>query len=112
MRLPLALFVLGALCACGPYRSTRAIADADGELATARAAGADRNAAYEYTAAVEYLHKAREVGGYARYHEAIQWGQKAREFGHEATKLSRERAANPASYPLTGDAVNVGDKRE
>ena len=50
-------------------------------------------APYEYTAAVEYLHKAREVGGYARYHEAIEFGKKARDYSREAVKLSRERGA-------------------
>ncbi len=84
MRLPLALFVLGALCACGPYRSTRAIADADGELATARAAGADRNAAYEYTAAEAYLHKAREAASHAQYDPATELAEKAKQLAGEA----------------------------
>ena len=65
--------------------------DASKAVQEARASRAPELAPYEYTAAVEYLHKAREVGGYARYHEAVEFGKKARDFGHEATKLARER---------------------
>lgn len=89
----LLLVLLLATAGCGPieyitivtFEASRAV----NEAKTVRAA---ELAPYEYTAAVEYLHQAREVGGYARYHEAIEFGKKARDYGHEAVKLSRERA--------------------
>ena len=89
----LLLVLLLATAGCGPieyitivtFEASRAV----NEAKTVRAA---ELAPYEYTAAVEYLHKAREVGGYARYSEAIEFGKKARDFGHEAVKLAQERA--------------------
>jgi len=89
-----ALLILVAATGCGPieYISTVTF-DASQAVQEAKASRAPELAPYEYTAAVEYLHKAREVGGYARYHEAIELGKKARDFGHEAVKLARERGA-------------------
>ena len=86
---------------CGPieYISTVTF-DASKAVQEAKASRAPELAPYEYTAAVEYLHKAREVGGYARYHEAIEWGKKARDLGHEAVKLSRERHSAADVPPL------------
>jgi hypothetical protein len=87
------LALLTLLCGgCGPieYISTVTF-QASKAVQEARASRAPELAPYEYTSAVEYLHKAREVGGYARYHDAIEFGKKARDFGYEAVKLSRER---------------------
>jgi hypothetical protein len=88
----IALLCLVAVGGCGPieYISTVTF-EASKAVQEAKASRAPELAPYEYTAAVEYLHKAREVGGYARYHDAIELGKKARDFGHEAVKLSRER---------------------
>jgi len=85
-----ALLVLVAGCGPIEYISTVTF-EASKAVQEAKASRAPELAPYEYTSAVEYLHKAREVGGYARYHEAIEFGKKARDFGHEAVKLSRER---------------------
>ncbi len=89
----LALLIAVAAAGCGPieYISTVTF-DASKAVQEAKASRAAELAPYEYTSAVEYLHKAREVGGYARYHEAVEFGKKARDFGHEAVKLARERA--------------------
>jgi hypothetical protein len=107
MRRSALLMLLAVATGCGPIEYISMVTfQASRAVQEARAARAADLAPYEYTAAVEYLHKAREVGGYARYHEAITFGQKAREFGHAATKLSRERAANPAA------ANPLEDKRE
>jgi uncharacterized protein DUF4398 len=87
----LALLML-VMAGCGPieYISTVTF-DASKAVQAARASRAPELAPYEYTAAVEYLHKAREVGGYARYHEAVELGKKARDFGQKAVELARER---------------------
>ncbi len=88
----LALAMVVVASGCGPIEYiSRVTFQASKAVQEAKASRASELAPYEYTAAVEYLHKAREVGGYARYHEAIEWGKKARDFGYQAVKLSRER---------------------
>jgi hypothetical protein len=96
----LALVMLVA-AGCGPieYISTVTF-DASKAVQAAKAARAPELAPYEYTAAVEYLHKAREVGGHARYEEAVEWGKRARDLGHEAVKLSRERTSAADAPPF------------
>jgi Domain of unknown function (DUF4398) len=91
----LALLMLVAT-GCGPIEYISIVTfQASKAVQEAKASRAPELAPYEYTSAVEYLHKAREVGGYARYHEAIEWGKKSRDFGHEAVKLARERGSRP-----------------
>ena len=86
------LLLISASAGCGPIEYITVVTfDASKAVQEAKASRAPELAPYEYTAAVEYLHKAREVGGYARYHEAVEFGKKARDFGHEAVRLSRER---------------------
>jgi Domain of unknown function (DUF4398) len=91
----LALLTLTLVCGgCGPIEYISMVTfQASKAVQEARSSRAPELAPYEYTAAVEYLHRAREVGGYARYHDAIEFGKKARDFGYEAVKLSRERGA-------------------
>jgi hypothetical protein len=50
VRVLTALPLVAALAACGPVRSTSSLIAADVELEAARAAGAQKTAAYEYTA--------------------------------------------------------------
>lgn len=91
----LALLML-ASSGCGPIEYISMVTfQASKAVQEAKASRAAELAPYEYTAAIEYLHKARDVGGYARYHEAIEWGKKARDFGNDAVKLARERAQKP-----------------
>ena len=90
-----ALVVLVAGCGPIEYISTVTF-EASKAVQEAKASRAPELAPYEYTSAVEYLHKAREVGGYARYHHAIEWGKKARDFGHKAYQMAREKASRPA----------------
>jgi hypothetical protein len=99
MRLWAVLLVL--LSGCGPIEYITIVTfEASKSVQEAKASRAAELAPYEYTAAVEYLHKARDVGGYARYHEAIEWGKKARDFGREATKLARTRHSSGEAPPL------------
>ncbi len=87
MRLAFALLMLlGAVAACGPTRSASARMDADEELALAKAAGADRTAIYEYTAAEAYLHEARELAGHAQYEASQELAVKAARLAREARK--------------------------
>jgi hypothetical protein len=80
---------------------------AAGAVSAAKLAQADRYAPYEYTAAEEYLHKAREEAGYAEYQDAIEFGRKAEELANRGraiavAKLSESAGASSAATPATG----------
>jgi hypothetical protein len=83
--------------ACGPIKSTPVLIDADVELSTARAAGAQTTAPYEYTSAEAYLHKAREQAAHSQYELAIANATRARELA----KVARAKAvaAPPRALP-------------
>jgi hypothetical protein len=76
--------------------STALIMDADVQVEAARAADASRLSPYEFTAAVAYLHKAREETGYADYEVAIDFAHKASKFAHEAKEKAMAAAAEGA----------------
>jgi uncharacterized protein DUF4398 len=96
----LALWAMTTATGCGPIEYISIVTfDASKAVNEAKASRASELAPYEYTAAVEYLHKAREVGGYARYHEAATWGRKSRDFGNLAAKLARERSSATDAPP-------------
>lgn len=81
------------LIACGPILSTSALVDAEVEVEAARAAGAERSATYEFTAAEAYLHEAREVAGYAAYAEATDFANRARDLARAARAKAQPQAA-------------------
>ena len=85
-----------SIVACGPveYLSqvTRKAASA---VEAARAANAETLAPYEYTSAVEYLHKAREEASSAQFQPAIRFGHKAEEMAERARRLAAQRAQEP-----------------
>lgn len=82
-RLLIALVLLGSL-ACGPTRSSTLIVDAAAELAAARTAQAPGVAPYEFIAAEEYLHKAREEQSYADFEVSERLARKARDCARAA----------------------------
>ncbi len=103
----LALIVLLAVPAssgCGPVMSTYLIVSAQAELDGAQAAEAEKYAVYEYTAASEYLQKAREEQGYADFGPAIDYSYKATELA----KKARERAEKERDKQRAPDAVPEG----
>ena len=73
-------------------------------MSDAKLAQGDRYAPYEYTAAEEYLHKAREEAGYAQYQDAIEFGRKAEELAHRARAIALTRLSQPATplVPVPG----------
>ena len=93
----LALSAWVAALGCGPieYMSqvTRKAATA---VEAARQVGAERLAPYEYTGAVEYLHKAREVASHAQYQIAIEYGRRSEELAAKARDVAVQRAREPA----------------
>lgn len=89
--LPLGL-LLGA---CGPFTYvSRVTFGASPEHARARVTNAEKMAPYEYTAATEYLRKSKELAGHARFHDANNFGKKAREMAEKAQQVARHREKN------------------
>jgi hypothetical protein len=48
-------------------------------------------APYEFTAAAEYLRRAKELAGYARFHDANNFAKKARTQAADAKKVAQRR---------------------
>jgi hypothetical protein len=95
---------------CGPIEYLNQVSSkAATAVVAAKKAQADRYAPYEYTAAEEYLHKAREEAGYAEYQDAIEYGHKAEDLAMRARAIAMSRlnapaAAEAAPAPASGPA--------
>jgi len=63
--------------ACGPIRSGGLVIDASAELSAAQTAQAPKRAPYEYWAAENFLHKAREDYSYSHFETAEIFAGKA-----------------------------------
>jgi hypothetical protein len=97
--------VLLLLAGCGPVEYINQVTRrASSEVAAARAVDAEKYAPYEFTLAVEYLHKAREEAGYADYQAAIRFGEsaekKARDARRIALSLAGTEPTNPGEAPI------------
>src|SRR5450432_3161574 len=101
--LPLLVLAVGSALAagCGPVEYINQVGNkAASAVSAAKLAQSDRYAPYEYTAAEEYLHKAREEAGHAEYEDAIEYGRKAEELANRARAITVERLAKePALTP-------------
>jgi hypothetical protein len=80
-----AAFVAG----CGPIWSAAVIVDATGKFRTARDMDAKQYSPYEYYAAEEYLHKAREKESYAQYEQAVDYAKLALAYSKAAIEKSQ-----------------------
>ncbi len=96
----LALVTLAA-SGCGPIEyinhSTFQATHAVGE---ARRAHAEELAPYEYTYAVEMLHKSRELAGFARWQVSVKFAKQAAELGRRAHEKAESHATPSASSPV------------
>src|SRR3954449_4999813 len=93
-----AVLAVVPLLGCGPVEYISQVGNkAASAVSSAKLAQADRYAPYEYTAAEEYLHKAREEAGYAEYQDAIEYGQKAEDLANRARAIAVARQAEAAS---------------
>ena len=90
-------FTLAAL-GCGPIQSTSTIHDATVAVEAARVMDAELYAPYEYTMAVNMLHKAKEEWGYSDFEAAIDFAAAALEHAEEARKIAKDS-------PLRGKPV-------
>jgi hypothetical protein len=99
-----ALLVVAPLAAtsiaCGPVEYINQVSvKAAGAVSAAKLAQADRYAPYEFTAAEEYLHKAREEAGYAEYQNAIEFGRKAEELANTGRAIAVAKLSQSAAGP-------------
>ena len=82
-----------SVAGCGPIEYLVHVPfDASGAIAEARQAGAEQAAPYEMTAAGEYLHKARELAGAARFQGAVEFGRKAAQLARDARRITYQKA--------------------
>ncbi len=87
----------GTAFGCGPIEYINQVGNrAASAVSAAKLASAERYAPYEYTAAQEYLHKAREEAGHAEYEDAIDYGHKAEDLANRARAIAIERMAKEA----------------
>src|ERR1041385_4617602 len=84
---------------CGPIISTYLIVSAQADLDGAKAAEAEKYAIYEYTAASEYLHKAKEEQGYADFGPAIDFAYKAQDLAQKATARAQDEKKRQSDQP-------------
>jgi hypothetical protein len=94
---------------CGPVEYIAQVGGrASSSLAQARREKADELAPYEYTAAGEFLKKAREEAGRSQFQTALEYGKIAEEMADRARALSRERKAGRSWDTPGGDAEIPG----
>ena len=86
-----------AVCAmsCGPIKSTSYLMRAETTLDAARAAGAEQNAPYEWTAAQLYFHKSKHEIGYSDFQQGVDYAKRALDFAIRA----RDKALKASHTP-------------
>src|SRR4051812_32651997 len=93
-RVFLLMILVGA--GCGPIEYVTTVTfQASRAVAQAKQARAESLAPYEYTIAVESLHKSRELAGHARWQDALVFGKNALDYGRKAESLAEEKRVRP-----------------
>lgn len=97
MRGALRFIICGLVAAgCGPIEYVNTVTfQASRACAEAKKVHADELAPYEYTHGVEYLHKARELAGEARWKEAVDYGRHSGEMARRAHEMASEKGQRP-----------------
>ena len=105
---------LAIAAGCGPIEYLSQVSNrAASAVAAAKQAHADRYAPYEYTAAEEYLHKAREEAGYAQYQDAIAYGHKSEDLANRARAIAVARSSQaPGPAPAAAATPPARSARE
>ncbi len=80
-----------SLTGCGPIQSTALVIEAEVNLESARAAGAERYSPYEYYSAFEYLKKSKEKQGQSKYERSIDYATIARDYAKKAERKSVDK---------------------
>ena len=94
----LTIALLIGAAGCGPVVSGVQIINANIAVSAAKTAGAKSTAIYEYTAAREYLQKAREENGYSDFAAARIYADKALDYAVKARK--KAEASSKAEQPV------------
>jgi hypothetical protein len=95
---------------CGPIEYINQVGNkAASAVSAAKLASADRYAPYEYTAAEEYLHKAREEAGHAEYQDSIEYGRRSEELANRARAIAIARLAQ---QPTKSSRLKPGGEGE
>ena len=76
---------------CGPVESTSLIVQSDTALQGAKTADAEKKSPYEYYAAEQYLHKAREKWGTSDFEYSIDYAKDARDLAKKARERSMKK---------------------
>ncbi len=96
MRGVLLLCALVMSTGCGPIEYVTTVTfQASKAVNAAKRAGAPDKAVYEWTLSSEYLHKARELAGFARFQEAIGFGRDSLKWARKAEVLALEKSSRP-----------------
>ena len=93
-RFTIRLFVISFLLiatSCGAVNSTTAIIDARNQIKQAKAKEADIYAPYEYTKAVLFLKKAKELQGYTEYQQSVVYAINAKDNAQKAITNAYKR---------------------
>lgn len=101
-----AILLAVGLTGCGPVQSGRLLVDAQAELTAAETAAADKEAPFEYVAAEQYLHKAREEQSRSEYEIAVAFAGKARDCARAAREIAE--AKTRAALGAKGAAASSG----
>jgi hypothetical protein len=105
-----ALLVIATTAGCGPIEYISQVGNkAASAVSAAKLAQADRYAPYEFTAAEEYLHKAREEGGYAQYEDAIEYGRRSEDLANRARAIA---IARQSERPTKSTRATPGSEHE
>lgn len=91
---------------CGPIVSGVQMVNVNIALSAAETAGAKKYALYEYTAAREYLQKAREENAYSDFWAARIYADKALEYAAKARKRA-ESASSAEQVPVMSETTNA-----
>lgn len=108
MRVRLVMALTVGVAACAPIQSATVISRAEEELRTARLAGADDLAPYEFTKADLYLKMAKERQGFSDFEAAKVFAEEAQRLALTAKQNApynlrlRERRAAPLSPGTEG----------
>ncbi len=85
------LLAVALLAGCASIDAHRSLASAEVAPEGARAAGAEKQAPYEYTSAEALYQKAREENGRARYGDAVEHARRSAQMADQA----RAKAVQP-----------------
>lgn len=83
--------VLAIMWGCGPVESTSLIVQSETALQGAKTADAEKKSPYEYYAAEQYLHKAREKWGTSDFEYSIDYAKDARDLAKKARDRSMKK---------------------